>query len=106
MAKTKDNTAAVMRAIESAVSDALYECGMEAVTRAVDVCPVDTGTLRDSISFEENGTTLRVGSTVEYAPAVEFGTHKQKAQPYLTPALTKNTKEYQDIFAKHLKRIK
>lgn len=38
-------------------------------------CPVDTGMLRDSITHRvENGNTGIVGTNVEYAPYVEYGT--------------------------------
>jgi len=37
-------------------------------------CPVDTGELRRSITHEVNGDTGIVGSNLEYAPYVEYGT--------------------------------
>jgi HK97 gp10 family phage protein len=59
--------------------------------QAKRICPVDTGRLRSSITHEvksqDNKHQGRIGTNVEYAPAVEFGTGKQKAQPYLFPAL-------------------
>lgn len=46
--------------------------------------PVDTGRLRESIRvvFEDNGFKARIGSNVEYAADVEFGTrpHTIKAK--------------------------
>jgi HK97 gp10 family phage protein len=38
-----------------------------------------------------------VGTNVEYAPYVELGTHRQKAQPYLRPAAEGHTAEYKQI---------
>jgi HK97 gp10 family phage protein len=51
--------------------------------------PVDTGRLRNSITHrvEPDGLSAVVGTNVEYAPHVEFGTRFQRAQPYLVPAL-------------------
>lgn len=51
-------------------------------------CPVDTGRLRASISttFHKDGFTAEVGTNVEYAPYIEFGTSKMKSQPFLHPA--------------------
>ena len=52
------------------------------------LCPVDTGRLRASITTEKIDTaTYGVGTNVEYAPYVEFGTRKMAAQPYLRPAV-------------------
>lgn len=54
---------------------------------AKDLCPVDDGTLRASITSKVEGEVGIVGTNVEYAPYVEFGTSKMGAQPYLFPAL-------------------
>lgn len=54
-------------------------------------CPVDTGRLRNSIQHQialDNGEiTGRVGTNVEYAPYVEFGTRYWSGKPFLIPAL-------------------
>lgn len=50
--------------------------------------PVDTGRLRNSIAtaFENGGLTGLIGTNVEYAKFVEFGTRRARAKPYLHPA--------------------
>lgn len=50
--------------------------------------PVDTGRLRNSIGHETSLDELSatIGSNVEYAPFVEFGTRGRTAKPYLFPA--------------------
>lgn len=59
-------------------------------TGAQNRAPVDTGTLRNSISTElqRGGGTLRgeVGPTANYGAYVENGTSRMRAQPYLRPA--------------------
>lgn len=60
--------------------------------------PVDTGLLRNSEQKQIKGNIALVGTNTEYAPNVEFGTSKQKAQPYLTPALVDNTNNIKNIF--------
>ena len=58
---------------------------------AIALSPVKTGNLRGSISFKvESEDEARVGTNVEYAPYVEYGTKKMSAQPYLRPALDNN----------------
>ena len=58
--------------------------------RAKELCPVDTGRLRSSITsqIERDGATIVgvVGTDVEYASFVEFGTQRMEAQPFLVPA--------------------
>lgn len=54
-------------------------------------CPVDTGRLRASIMStpgrDGRGPYVDIGTNVEYAPFVEYGTMRTRAQPYLRPAL-------------------
>lgn len=58
------------------------------------LAPVDTGALRGSIvtmtEASANGATATVGTDLEYAPYVELGTSRAKAQPYLHPGFRKN----------------
>ena len=61
--------------VEQAVNEACILVENDAKKR----CPVDTGELRMSITHEieetsENRTTGAVGTNLEYAPYVEFGT--------------------------------
>lgn len=62
---------------------------MESVAKGL--CPVDTGRLRSSIqheiSLDDGEITGRVGTNVEYAPYVEFGTRYWAGKPFLIPAL-------------------
>ena len=48
--------------------------------------PVLTGALRDSIVIESDGADKLVGSHLEYAGFVEYGTSDTPRQPYLRPA--------------------
>lgn len=87
-------------------------------------CPVDTGNLRQSITYEVVGDTCAVGTNVEYAPYVHQGTgiyategtgrttpwryqdddgnwHTtlgQKPQPFLTSALDANREDITKMF--------
>ena len=70
--------------VEDAVMDAVLAIQNDARVRV----PVDTGRLRNSIGWEMEADRLaaRVGTNVDYAPHVEYGTSRMAAQPYLTPA--------------------
>ena len=58
---------------------------------AKQLCPVDTGRLRSSITnqlgTDGGGLLAVIGTNVDYAPYVELGTSKAPAQPFLLPAL-------------------
>lgn len=68
---------------------------------------VDTGNLRSSISHyytQSQGGEVYIGTNVEYAPYVEFGTSKfPKERPFLRNAVMKNKDEYKAIFEMALK---
>ena len=65
-------------------------------------CPVDTGKLRASITTEVGNLEAEVGTNVEYALYVEFGTSKQSAQPFMRPALDKAITQLNRDMAKTL----
>lgn len=69
-----DRTAEVLEAMKSQVILGLKSIGQEAEGFAKDECPVDTGTLRNSITnqVDETEKAVYVGTNVEYAPYVEL----------------------------------
>lgn len=93
-------------------------------------CPVDTGQLRQSITHEVEGNTGVIGTNVEYAPYVEYGTgiyakdgngrqtpwsyqradgkwittKGQKPQAFLEPALLENEEEILNLIEEEIKR--
>lgn len=56
------------------VRDAISKSCYIVETDAKKNCPVDTGTLRRSITSEIHDKYGEVGTNVEYAPYVEYGT--------------------------------
>lgn len=87
----------------------IVKMGLFAVRRAKKKAPVDTGRLRASITLADSeglvqplGSeaqegdsvdrpneefVVRIGSNVDYAKFIEFGTVNQPAQPFLRPAV-------------------
>lgn len=100
-----DNTALVVDEINDAVLRALEQIGMAAEGYAKDLCPVDTGRLRNSITHtvDESTGAVYIGTNVEYAPYVELGTVKQAAQPFLKPAATDYGQTYRNIMKDELR---
>lgn len=100
-----DHTLEVKEAMATAIEKALEEVGITAEAYAKLKCPVDTGRLRNSITHavESSEKAVYIGTNVEYAPYVEMGTSRQKAQPYLRPAATEHTEEYKRIIESQFK---
>ena len=124
-----DHSAEVAAAFEEALQRGLEKCGLTAEGYAKKLCPVDNGTLRNSITHQvDTGTqTVYIGSNLEYAPYVELGTgkyypggrptpwvyqdvhgnwhytHGNRAQPYLKPAVADHAAQYRAIIEDALK---
>lgn len=121
----EDHSGEVLEELDEKVLVALEACGLAAEGYAKRLCPWKTGRLRGSITYatqkahgdgqepaqpqdyEPQGTpekgTVYIGTNVEYGPAVELGTSRQKAQPFLKPAIANNTGKYKQIFEQYLK---
>lgn len=100
----QDNTEQVVDGIDSAIGAALEEIGLLAENYAAKKCPVDTGNLRGSITHEVDAgdNAVYIGTNVEYAPHVELGTSRQKAQPFLRPAASEHSAQYRQVLKKAL----
>jgi len=76
---------------DSAVGKALMKRTLATERQAKRLCPVDTGRLRSSITHEmggdNEGIVARVGTNVDYARHIEYGTSRSRPQPFLRPAL-------------------
>ena len=64
------NLDAVLNGSQEAIERAAEIIGGMAESYAKELCPVDTGNLRNSITHttEDEGHTVVIGSNVEYAP--------------------------------------
>ncbi len=98
---------------------------------AKDLCPVDTGDLRNSVyskvETDQSGIKGKVGTHKEYAPYVEFGTGQKgaesptppkapigngykvdwlgmPAQPFLYPALMQNKEAIKELCIEELNK--
>lgn len=120
----------LVKALETQKSQALTRVAVLAQKYARENCLVGDGTLRNSIDFEVDEDLAIIGSNVEYAPYVEFGTgifaskgdgrkspwsyqdargewHRtvgMKPQPFLLPAIEEHSQEYQQLFTEYLER--
>jgi len=62
--------------VDDAINNVLNEYGPQVVNRAVELCPVRTGTLALSLDYDvdEASDELVIFSDVSYYPYVEYGT--------------------------------
>lgn len=126
-----DNSDEVLAAFDDAVTRALERCGQQGVGYAKDLCPVDTGALRNSITHKvvPSEPVVYIGTNMEHGPYVEFGTGHysttgggtpktkwvymgddgqyhvgvpMKARPYLKPAVADHTGTYRNIIKDEL----
>jgi len=99
----------VIYSLEHAKRVALETLGLVCTRYAALNAPVDTGRLRNSITYKIviDEEAVYVGTNVEYAPYVELGTSKRKPHPYIKPAVEDHKAEYKqiinDVFKKYYK---
>ena len=128
-----DNTDKTIQAIKAALTDALVEIGgkMENTTKRLVL--VDTGNLRGKITFDVDALQgiVTIGTNVEYAPYVEFGTglwaedgggrqdgwqymdaegnwhftYGQPPMPFIRPAVEFNREKVKTIFERHFGKL-
>jgi phage gpG-like protein len=97
-----------LRDIDSKVKKDLRATTADTARKIVDQAKVNltqnksviTGTLRRSMTFVfyERHIYAEIGTNIEYAPFVEFGTCRSRAKPYLRPAWQK----YNAIYVRYL----
>ena len=102
----KDYSDKVFSAYEMTRERSLEIIGLTAEKYAKEIVPVDTGRLRNSITHDVDGKEVYIGTNVEYAPPVEYGTVKQRAQPFLVPAATEHDSTYKQIIQDEFAKIK
>lgn len=81
-----------MRSVNSRLKSNVNRLGVESIKTAEKVMkdrvPVDTGELYESI----NNQGLMIGVTAPHVQAVEYGTHRSPAQPFIRPAIVEMEK--------------
>jgi HK97 gp10 family phage protein len=93
--------------IENEISTFVGETAYQLERDCKLLCPVDTGRLRQSIYTQYNAGNFKaeVGTNVEYSESVEFGTTRQRPQPFMFPAFIKWKPKFIDGLNDILKRV-
>jgi HK97 gp10 family phage protein len=85
-----NNLPRIARQLPEAVGAIVRKAAFDVEANAKAVVPVDTGKLKNSITCEfPSQTKAIIAPHTEYAGFVEYGTRKQRAQPYMRPAAEK-----------------
>lgn len=82
---------------------ALSAIGEKAEEYAKKQCPVDTGRLMNSISYNVDDDTVYIGTNVKYAPKMEYTDMYHKGgrrAHFLKDAATTHGNEYKDLAKK------
>lgn len=104
--KFVDNSQQAKRYIENSINKALVAIGQAAVEITVNYMnnkygkPIyQTGDLIRSITFDADiaGKRVIIGSNLNYAPWVHFGTAKMLARPFLRDALLENVDVWKEL---------
>lgn len=101
--KFTDNSETVLLALKQKKLQALEAVGSTAERHAQEITPVDTGRLQGSISHASVGDVAYIGTNVEYAPYVEWGTYRTKAHHMLKRAVSEHVSEYVAIIKAAMK---
>ncbi|WP_373894461.1 HK97-gp10 family putative phage morphogenesis protein [Virgibacillus sp. CBA3643] len=98
--KYKSNKKQVVDRMKKANNNVLEAIGKAGEGYVKLLSPVDTGALRDSISYNVDDKSVYVGSTLtseDYPVIVEKGSNAQAAQPYIHPGINKNLSQLKKI---------
>lgn len=105
----EDNIPTIEDEVDEAVERALEMIGLQAEKYAKQALTnqgaVDTGRLRNSVTHQVIMLleAVAVGTSVEYAPYIEFGTRKMSARPFIKPAVEDHGGVYLKIIENELK---
>ena len=111
----------IPQAFEASLQEALLDTAEEGAKRAKELSPVDTGAMRESIRVERLAkprgniyyTGIRAGGYirnpktgrfVDYASFVEYGTSRQRPQPFMRPAVNWAMRRLPNHFWRSLSR--
>ena len=99
-----DHSGLFQKATEEQAKDALEAVGIQAEGYTAQNAPVRTGRLRASITHKTQGKTTYIGTNVEYAPYVEYGTSRMSPRYFLTNAINGHLDEYVEILKHYLQK--
>jgi len=91
--------------LNNAIEIGLEKTLIRAKNKAKKNAPFDTGKLKNNNFHERRGFTGIVYNTMEYAPYVEYGTKRMKAQPFMRKVLYDNYDSLMSIINNELRKV-
>ena len=98
-----DLTDQVIEECQEKIDVALEKIGLVAERYSKEMCPVDTGRLRNSITHAVGNNQVTVGTNVEYAIYVELGARGRTPKYFIKNSMANHLSQYQGIFDSELK---
>ena len=94
----------VVESIEKSMDSSLNDAGSRLADKVSSAAPVDTGELRDSVDYDVDSDKLEltIGAKAKHAPAIELGTSKAPAQPFLEVTVKGNVDDVIDSIERNL----
>ena len=90
----------IMASLPGKTTELLQRGALGVESTAIQLAPVDTGALRNSIGTEQQSPFMFwVMDGVNYGVYQELGTYKMRAQPFMTPAVESHRDEIIASFA-------
>lgn len=106
MAILKSDLTMIAGQAGAAAQRALLQTGADIVDLTKQLTPVDTGNLRHSYgAVPVSSNEVHVGTQVEYAPFVEYGTSRMSAQPHLTSAFAQSKQTFEVRLTEEVKKL-
>jgi hypothetical protein len=91
--------------IENTLQEELESLAKDIESKSKQVCPVDTGFLRDSIEAEIGHLQVNVGTDCDYAEVVHDGDHDTPARPFLLSTANIELEGIESKLAKAIEKI-
>jgi HK97 gp10 family phage protein len=106
MAKLQSNLLRIALEAPKAAEKALRQTANDIVQVAKQLAPVDTGALQRSYRVEPaDDSTMIVGTEIEYAPHVEYGTSNSPSQPHFIPAFHQAEETFKERLKQEVDKI-
>lgn len=105
MMRFAERLRSAQRRLKSAGAQACVASARQGARLARETAPVDSGRLRASISAREQGGGAAVIADAPYAAAVEFGTSRSPAQPFLLPMARRMQADFAKEAAKAVREV-
>jgi phage gpG-like protein len=106
---TRNNIPEIESKIKHATRRGYYAIGVRAVRNIGYLTPVDSGTLKSSLTFQDYDDHVIVGTNVKYAIYQEMGTKKMRAankgKGYFRIAIRHSMKDFEGIMEQELRNI-